>query len=133
MFTAFIYSFPKRDTDQQGNLVHNKPVQDPSFPLLEIHPRCIGEPESPKYPAEQHSHLHQRQILPRTNRRSVREGEERSRVVLSRGRTSAEPSFWKECIWRVEVPRVTVNAVCVKNELRLFRNDPAPHEWGLLH
>ena len=116
---------PKRDIDQQGFLVHNKPVQDPSFPLVMSHPRCLGEPESPKHPAENHTHLHHCQILSRTNRRSVREREERRRVVLSSRRTGAEPSFGKERLWRVEISRVTVNAICVKKELRLFRNDPA--------
>jgi hypothetical protein len=119
-------SLPKRDTEQQGSLVHHKhPVQDPSFPLLKIHSGRPREPESPKYPAKKHTHLHQRQVLPCAVCWPVREREERGGVVLSSWRTSAEPSFGKERIWRVEVSGVPLNAVRVKGDVRLFWNNPA--------
>ena len=104
--------------------MHNKPVLDPSFPLLVTHSRWLREVESPKNPTKKHTHLYQSQVLPRANRWPVREREIRRWVVLSSRRTRAEPSFGKECIWRVEVSRVTVNAVRVKRDLCLFRNDP---------
>ena len=105
--------------------MHNKPVHDPSFPVLVTYPRYLGEPESSNDPAKKHSHLHQRQVLPSTVSRSVREREESSRVVLSNRRISAEPSFWQERIWFVEVSWVSMNAVRVKDKLSLFWNDPA--------
>jgi hypothetical protein len=109
--------------------VHQKsPIQNPSFPPLEAHSRCFRELESPKYPAKKHTHLHERQVLPCAVCWSVREREERSRVVLSSGRTGAEPSFWQERIWRMEVSGVPMNAVRVKRELRFLRNDPA-YPW----
>ena len=124
-------SLPKRDTDQQGSLVHHKKVVlDLSFPLLVIHPGCLGEPESPEHPAEQHTHLHQRQVLTRTDCRSVRKREERSRVVLPHRRTRTEPTFGEECLRRVEISRVTVNAIRVKGELRLLRNEAANAWYG---
>ena len=124
-------SLPKRDTDQQGSLVHHKKaVLDLSFPLLVTHPGCLGEPELPEHPAEQHTHLHQRQVLTRTDCRPVREREERSRVVLPHRRTRAEPTFGQERLRRVEVSRVTVNAVHVKGELRLLRNEAANAWYG---
>ena len=33
-------SLPRRDSNQQGVLVYNKPVKDLSFPLLETRPKC---------------------------------------------------------------------------------------------
>ena len=76
--------------------MHNEPVQDLSFPLPVIRLRDLGESESAKNPAEKHAHLQHCQILPDTVCRSVREREERSCVMLSIRRTSAEPSFGKK-------------------------------------
>ena len=105
--------------------MQSKPVLNTSFPLLVTHPGGLREAESPKHPAEQHTHLHQCQILPGANGWSVREREERRCVVHSHRYTRAEPSFGQECFWVVKVTWVTLNAVRVENELCLFRNDPA--------
>ena len=119
------HSFPRRYSDQQWIVVNHVPILNPSFPALVCKPRGLREAEALQHPAEHHAHLHQRQALPNTDRRSVREREERSRVVLSRRLTFAKPSFWQERIGPVEVSRVAVNAIRVEGELGLLRNEPA--------
>ena len=48
--------------------------------------------------------------------------------MLSRGCALAEPSFGKECLRRVEVTGVTMDAVCMNEELRLLRDHPVHRE-----
>ena len=105
-------------------MAHHKPVLDLSLPFLIVEPGSLREPEPPQHPAEQHPHLHQRQVLPGTDRRTVRKRNESSRVVFSRGRALAEPSLWQERVRVVEVTRIAMDAVCVKEELRLLRDHP---------
>jgi hypothetical protein len=100
--------------------------------------------EAPQHPAEHHAHLHQRQVLSDATRRTVRKRYERGHVVFSPrcisigigigigigvGGMAAEPSFWQERFWIVEVTRVTVDAVRVKGELCLFGDNPA-YKWA---
>ncbi len=105
-------------------MVRHEPILNCSLPFLIGDPGSLGEAEALEQPAEQHAHLQQRQVLSRTDRRAVREGHEGGRVVFSRGRALAEPSFRQERVGRVEVTGVPMNAVGVKSELCLFRNDP---------
>ena len=76
-------------------------------------------------PAEHHSHLHQCQILTYTDRRAVRKGEKRGRIVFSRRCALAEPPFWYERIRSVEVTSVSMYAVRVKDDLCPLGNDSA--------
>ena len=105
--------------------MHHKPILNLLFPFLIHNTRHSGEAEVPQNPAEHHPHLHPRQILPGTDRRAVRKGNECGRVVFPWRRALAEPSFGKERIWRVEVARVSMDAVRMKGELRPLRNDSA--------
>ncbi len=105
--------------------MYHVPILNPFVPTPISNPRGLGEAETPQHPAKQHAHLHQRQVLPHTDRRSVAKREERRRVVFSRRRTVAKPSFWQVRIGRVEVSRVAVNAISMEGELGLFWNDPA--------
>ena len=81
------------------------------------------KPKTPQHPAEHHPHLHQRQVLTCAYRRSVREWEECTRVVLSFRSILAEPPFWKESLWRVEVTFVPMDAEGMKVELCTFGDD----------
>jgi hypothetical protein len=117
-------SFPKRNADKQRFVVHHEPILNHSLPFLVSDAGSLGEAEALQQPAEQHAHLQQSQVLSRADRRAVREGNEGGRVVFSRGRALAEPSFRQERVGRVEVTRVPMNAVGVKSKLCLFRNDP---------
>jgi hypothetical protein len=117
-------SFPNRDVDRQRVNMHHKPILALSFPFLVGDTGSLREAEAPQQPAEHHPHLHKRQVLTGTARRAVRERDKCSRVVLSCGRALAEPSFRQECVRRVEVSPVPLDAVCVKEELCRLRNDP---------
>jgi len=118
-------SFPERNADHQRFLVHHKPILNLRFPFLVVNSGSLREPEAPQHPAKQHSHFHYRQVLSRADRRSVRERYESGRVVLSRGCALAEPSFGQEYLRRVEVTGVPMDAVGMKEELRLLRDYPA--------
>ena len=118
-------SFPKRNADKQRFVVRHEPIPNRSLPFLVSDAGTLGEAEALQQPAEQHAHLQQRQVLARANRRAVREGHEGGRVVFSRRRALAEPSFWQERVGRVEVTSVPMDAIGVQNELRLFGDDPA--------
>ena len=86
-------SFPERNAEQQGLLVHHKPIQYLSFPFLIINTRGPGKSEVPQNPAEHHPHLHQCEILTCTVCRAVRKGNKRGSIVFASRRTLAEPSF----------------------------------------
>jgi hypothetical protein len=108
--------------------VYHVPILNFSVPALIRNPSSLGEAKTAQGPAEHHAHLHQRQVLPRTNRPSVPEREERRRVVFSCRCTIAKPSFRYERLGRVEVSRVAVNAVGMEGQLSLFWNEPANTE-----
>ena len=110
--------------------MHNEPILNLSLPLPVVNPGSLREPEPPQHQAEQHPHLHQRQILARTNRRAVREGYEGRGVVYSHGCALAEPAFGQECLWRAKVARVPMDTIGMKEELRLLRDHPARCEQG---
>lgn len=73
--------------------MHHKPILNPLLPFRVIDSAGLGEAEAPQQPAEDHAHLHQRQVLAGTDRRTVREGHESGRVVFSSGCAIDEPSF----------------------------------------
>jgi len=110
--------------------MHHEPILDLSFPFLVGETGSLGEVEAPQQPAEHHPHLHKSQVLTSAARRAVRERDKRSRVVLSCGRALAKPAFRQECVGRVEVSPVPLDAVCVKGELRRLRNDQLPKYFG---
>ncbi len=110
--------------------MHHEPILDLSLPFLVSDAGSPGEAEAPQHPAEHHAHLHQRQVLTGADRRAVREGYESGRVVLSRRRALAEPSFRQERLGRVEVTPVPMNTVGVKGDLRLLRDDAAHKRIG---
>jgi len=103
--------------------VNREPILDIPLPFLVSDARGHREPKTPQHPAEQHPHLHQRQVLTCAYRRSVREWEECARVVLSFRSILAEPPFWKESLWRVEVTFVPMDAVRMKEELSPLRDN----------
>ena len=105
-------------------MVHHKPVLNLSFPLLITKAGHLGKPESPKSPAEHHAHLHPRKVLPCAVRRSIREREERSWIMLPRRCTGAEPSFRQECVGSVKISWVSLDAIDVDGNLRFLWNDP---------
>jgi len=104
--------------------MHHEPILALSFPFLVGDIGSLREAEAPQQPAEHHPHLHKRQVLTSAARRAVREREKRSRVVRSCGCALAEPSLRQECVGRVEVSPVPLDAVGVKGELRRLGNDP---------
>jgi len=87
-------SFPKRKVDYQGFLVYHEPILDLALPFLIADPGSFREPEPPQHPAEQHPHLHQRQVLTGADCRTVRERYESGCIVFSREGPLAQPPFW---------------------------------------
>ena len=106
------------------------PILNLPLPLLVVNPGSLREPEPPQHPAEQHPHLHQRQVPAHADSRTVRERYEGRWVVFSSQFALAEPSLGQECLWRVKVTRVPMDAVDMKTELRLLRDYPACREQG---
>jgi len=118
-------SFPERNADHQRFLVHHIPILNLSLPCRIVDPRSLREPEAPQQGAEQHPHLHQRQVFTDAHCRTVREGHESGRAVFSRWRALVQPSLRQERPGRMEVTGVPMDAVGVKEELRLLRDHPA--------
>ena len=85
------HSIPERNTDHQRFVVYHKPILDLSLPFLVVYPGSLRELEPPQQPAEQHPHLHQRQVLPCADRGTIRERDKSSCVVFAPVRALAEP------------------------------------------